>query len=74
MASGTGKWERVPLAPQAGHGRAAATAAGPHRGGADAVPLFAALAREWRAQGRIVPGARDPEWDVLVRRPVWPRR
>ncbi|MFF8383810.1 hypothetical protein ACF053_09205 [Streptomyces kanasensis] len=73
MASGAGKWERVPLAPQAGYGRAATPAASP-RGASEAAPVFAALAREWRAQGRVVPGARDPEWDVLVRRPVWPRR
>ncbi|MCH0543410.1 hypothetical protein I3F58_28450 [Streptomyces sp. MUM 203J] len=96
MASGAGKWERVPLVPQTGtpsghdpgpgtgrrraHARPSAPApesTAPPAGtanAADAAPLFASLAREWRAQGRVVPGARDHEWDTLVRRPVWPRR
>ncbi|OII60410.1 hypothetical protein BJP40_10550 [Streptomyces sp. CC53] len=82
MASGAGKWERVPPPPQTGtatawtgHGgtTAGARTTGPARP-ADTVPLFTSLAREWRAQGRAVPGARDHEWDALVRRPVWPRR
>jgi hypothetical protein len=42
--------------------------------GADAAPLFAALAREWRSKGRVVPGARDHEWELLVGRPAWPGR
>ncbi|MHA6762050.1 hypothetical protein [Streptacidiphilus sp. PAMC 29251] len=34
-------------------------------------PLFAALASEWRAQGRMVPGDRDREWVDNVVRKVW---
>ncbi|WP_374986518.1 hypothetical protein [Streptomyces fradiae] len=71
MASDTGKWERVPLVPRPGHGGAAAPPAARH-GGGDAAPLFAALAREWRAKGRVVPGARDHEWEFLMGRPAWP--
>ncbi len=73
MASGAGKWERVPLVPQTRDRQAAAATPTSHRG-AEAAPLFSRLAREWRAQGRVVPGARDQEWEVLVRRPVWPGR
>lgn len=29
-------------------------------------PLFAALADQWRAAGRMVPGQRDEEWSALV--------
>lgn len=73
MASGTGKWERMSFAPRPGHGHAAVTP--PARfGSADAVPVFAALAREWRSEGRVVPGARDHEWELLVGRPAWPGR
>ncbi|MEU2181413.1 hypothetical protein [Streptomyces thermolilacinus] len=71
MTSGTGKWERVPLAQRPGHGGAAAPA---RYGGSDAAPLFAALAREWRSKGRVVPGARDHEWEFLMGRPAWPGR
>ncbi|MCP9957970.1 MULTISPECIES: hypothetical protein [Streptomyces] len=58
------------LAPGPGHGRGTASAA---RSGAEAAPLFAALARQWRSEGRVVPGARDHEWELLVGRPAWPR-
>ncbi|URM90309.1 hypothetical protein LUW75_10280 [Streptomyces sp. MRC013] len=71
MASGTGKWERVAFAPHPGRGRAGADPAARSRA-ADAVPVFAALARQWRSEGRVVPGARDHEWEVLVGRPAWP--
>ncbi|MDT9684875.1 hypothetical protein RND61_22850 [Streptomyces sp. TRM76323] len=70
MASGTGKWERVPPAPRPG--LPASAAARP--GAADASPVFAALAREWRSEGRVVPGARDHEWELLMGRPAWPGR
>jgi hypothetical protein len=29
-------------------------------------PIYAALIREWRARGRTVPGARDPQWTLLT--------
>ncbi|WP_370075740.1 hypothetical protein [Streptacidiphilus sp. MAP12-16] len=29
-------------------------------------PVFDALAAQWRATGRAVPGAADPEWEELV--------
>jgi hypothetical protein len=32
----------------------------------DDPPIYAALAREWRAHGRTVPGARDPQWMLLT--------
>jgi hypothetical protein len=35
--------------------------------GAEA-PLYAALARQWRSAGRMVPGQADPEWTGLVSR------
>ncbi|GAA4907192.1 hypothetical protein GCM10023237_28540 [Streptomyces coeruleoprunus] len=73
MAPGAGKWQRVPLSPQSRAEQSARP--GPSgRHAADAAPLFSSLAREWRAKGRVVPGARDHEWDALVQRPVWPGR
>jgi hypothetical protein len=32
----------------------------------DDPPIYAALIREWRARGRMVPGARDPQWTLLT--------
>lgn len=32
----------------------------------DDPPIYAALAREWRARGRTVPGAPDPQWLLLT--------
>lgn len=29
-------------------------------------PIYAALVREWRARGRMVPGVRDPQWMLLT--------
>ncbi|KAB1149275.1 hypothetical protein F7R91_05830 [Streptomyces luteolifulvus] len=29
-------------------------------------PIYAALVRQWRAGGRMFPGARDPQWTVLT--------
>ncbi|TQJ92204.1 hypothetical protein FBY22_3051 [Streptomyces sp. SLBN-31] len=29
-------------------------------------PIYAALLREWRARGRMVPGVRDPQWMLLT--------
>lgn len=73
MASGTGRWERVASAPRTGHGHAGADSAA-RPGAAEAAPVFAALARQWRSEGRAVPGARDHEWEALVGRPAWPGR
>ncbi|WP_333769793.1 hypothetical protein [Streptomyces sp. IBSBF 2435] len=30
------------------------------------VPVFAALAAQWRSAGRMVPGQLDPEWSALT--------
>ncbi|MCS0638989.1 hypothetical protein NX801_25755 [Streptomyces sp. LP05-1] len=61
MASGAGNWQRVPLIPQSRQPTEPRT-----------TPVHAALIREWRAQGRALPGVPDREWDALVSRPVWP--
>lgn len=29
-------------------------------------PIYAALLREWRANGRTLPGTRDPQWMLLM--------
>jgi hypothetical protein len=29
-------------------------------------PIYAALVRQWRAGGRTLPGARDPQWTLLT--------
>ncbi len=29
-------------------------------------PIYAALVREWRADGRTLPGTRDPQWMLLM--------
>ncbi|MFD3838545.1 hypothetical protein ACFWWC_20140 [Streptomyces sp. NPDC058642] len=29
-------------------------------------PIYAALVREWRADGRTLPGTRDPQWMLLT--------
>ena len=29
-------------------------------------PIYAALLREWRARGRMVPGVLDPQWMLLT--------
>lgn len=47
---------------QARHATHADLAAPPH---ADP-PIYAALVREWRAHGRTLPGARDPQWMLLM--------
>ncbi|MEU5687859.1 hypothetical protein [Streptomyces venezuelae] len=36
-------------------------------------PIYAALHRKWREQGRTLPGRPDPEWTALVDRDPWPR-
>ena len=36
-------------------------------------PLYEALAAEWAAAARMVPGDRDREWVDLVTRDIWSR-
>jgi hypothetical protein len=43
-----------------------------HRKASPEEPLFAALAAQWRAEGRMVPGDRDREWVDTVVRKTWP--
>ncbi len=33
--------------------------------------MYEALAADWAAFGRMVPGDRDREWDDLVTRKIW---
>jgi hypothetical protein len=63
MAPRSGNWQRVPLIPQSRQAT-----------GSDLSPVYSMLMREWRAQGRAVPGVPDHEWQVLVTRPIWPSR
>ncbi|MEV6956052.1 hypothetical protein ACGFYY_05895 [Streptomyces sp. NPDC048331] len=38
----------------------------------DGEPIFTELSHQWRTAGRLVPGQRDEEWTMLVRRLPWP--
>jgi hypothetical protein len=44
---------------------------GPPASAPDA-PIYAALVRCWRDEGRCLPGERDDEWAQLANRPAWP--
>ncbi|MFE9258328.1 hypothetical protein [Streptomyces sp. NPDC006879] len=35
-------------------------------------PIYRELLRRWAAEGRALPGHRDPEWSRLVSTRVWP--
>ncbi|MCQ4084982.1 hypothetical protein NGB36_31585 [Streptomyces sp. RB6PN25] len=35
-------------------------------------PIYTALVRYWRDEGRCLPGERDDEWAQLMSRPAWP--
>ncbi|MFJ5550749.1 hypothetical protein [Streptomyces sp. NPDC093225] len=35
-------------------------------------PIYRALLARWTADGRTLPGSRDPEWARLTSSPVWP--
>ncbi|MEU6992895.1 hypothetical protein ABZ953_19835 [Streptomyces sp. NPDC046465] len=36
-------------------------------------PVYQALLRTWREEGRTLPGLPDPEWTRLAERDPWPR-
>ncbi|UQX00191.1 hypothetical protein [Streptomyces sp. RerS4] len=35
-------------------------------------PIYGALLAHWAADGRTLPGRRDPEWTRVVSTPIWP--
>ncbi|MEV0413182.1 hypothetical protein AB0I68_20885 [Streptomyces sp. NPDC050448] len=35
-------------------------------------PIYYALLARWAADGRTLPGRRDPEWSRIASSPVWP--
>ncbi|MFJ8012441.1 hypothetical protein [Streptomyces sp. NPDC096339] len=35
-------------------------------------PIYSALIARWTADGRTVPGRRDPEWSRVASAPIWP--
>ncbi|MFJ5809536.1 hypothetical protein OG906_28105 [Streptomyces sp. NBC_01426] len=35
-------------------------------------PVYNALLARWTAEGRTVPGRRDPEWSRIASSPIWP--
>ncbi|MEU3462684.1 hypothetical protein ABZ721_22420 [Streptomyces sp. NPDC006733] len=63
---GTTEWTRDSGGANDGPGRRRARGGtGPHRSD---VPVYAALADQWRSAGRMVPGQTDEEWAELVGR------
>ncbi|MBV9025498.1 MAG: hypothetical protein JO362_17290 [Streptomycetaceae bacterium] len=44
----------------------------PPAGSAPDAPIYAALVRCWRDEGRCLPGEHDDEWAQLMNRPAWP--
>ncbi|MER6388873.1 hypothetical protein ABT236_10370 [Streptomyces sp. NPDC001523] len=35
-------------------------------------PVYNTLLARWTAEGRTVPGRRDPEWSRIASSPIWP--
>ncbi|MFH7594709.1 hypothetical protein WDV06_06310 [Streptomyces racemochromogenes] len=35
-------------------------------------PIYAALLARWAADGRTLPGRRDPDWSRIASDPIWP--
>ncbi|WP_438316030.1 hypothetical protein ACSHWO_28085 [Streptomyces sp. HUAS TT3] len=35
-------------------------------------PIYRALLARWAADGRTLPGHRDPEWSRVATSPIWP--
>ncbi|GLV97686.1 hypothetical protein Slala05_13180 [Streptomyces lavendulae subsp. lavendulae] len=35
-------------------------------------PIYGALLARWAADGRTLPGRRDPEWSRIASSPIWP--
>ncbi|MFB6808996.1 hypothetical protein [Streptomyces sp. NPDC056387] len=35
-------------------------------------PIYQALLARWAADGRTLPGRRDPEWSRVAGSPIWP--
>ncbi|QEV48388.1 hypothetical protein CP980_27840 [Streptomyces vinaceus] len=35
-------------------------------------PIYHALLTRWAADGRTLPGRRDPEWSRVATSPIWP--
>ncbi|MEV7729502.1 hypothetical protein ACIRP0_08165 [Streptomyces sp. NPDC101733] len=35
-------------------------------------PIYGALLAHWAAEGRTLPGRRDPEWSRIASSPIWP--
>ncbi|MFD7836911.1 hypothetical protein [Streptomyces sp. NPDC059761] len=35
-------------------------------------PIYHALLARWAADGRTLPGRRDPEWSRVTTSPIWP--
>ncbi|KIF07053.1 hypothetical protein PL81_04130 [Streptomyces sp. RSD-27] len=35
-------------------------------------PIYSALLARWAADGRTLPGRRDPDWSRIASSPVWP--
>ncbi|MFF2194879.1 hypothetical protein [Streptomyces sp. NPDC058157] len=35
-------------------------------------PIYTALLARWAADGRTLPGRRDPDWSRIASSPIWP--
>ncbi|MEU1157432.1 hypothetical protein ABZ369_31095 [Streptomyces sp. NPDC005918] len=62
MADRAGSWKRLGVIPVSRQSPESRTD-----------PIYESLIRNWREQGKTLPGRPDPEWTSLVDRDPWPR-